>query len=128
MATFTPVGGRSVKLRCDECGASGYDTNGNGWMARHDAHAPCPRCGRILTLSANGRPRRHVGCRPIETPIHAAITAVTRALNDHRRILSPRGTGATCQCGEHYDTRDEWETHQARAATDAAISVLGPPP
>jgi hypothetical protein len=81
----------------------------------------------VLTLSPKGHPRKHSQCAPPD-PITAAITAVNHALNAHRRLMSPQGVGVQCKCGQHYDTRTEWETHQARAATVAATTILGNPP
>lgn len=61
---FVSCGSRSEKVRCTVCGATGYDYDGSrSWKNAHRrGHAPCPRCGKPLTLLQNGRPRTHGRC------------------------------------------------------------------
>ena len=53
--------GRSIRIRCSICGREGYP--GGRWMeACERGHAPCPDCGKQLSLLANGSPRTHARC------------------------------------------------------------------
>ncbi len=61
---FEPLSGGSQKVRCVDCGATGYDyDHPKSWQNAHRrGHAPCPRCGKMLALLTNGRPRGHTRC------------------------------------------------------------------
>jgi hypothetical protein len=63
MNLFEPMP-NSQKVICTECGATGYDVDHpRSWQHAHRrGHAPCPRCGKVLTLLVNGKPRTHVRC------------------------------------------------------------------
>jgi hypothetical protein len=51
----------SCKVQCAVCGRRGYP--GGAWQNPHrKGHAPCPDCGKQLTLLANGTPRFHTRC------------------------------------------------------------------
>lgn len=65
---FIPVGNCSRKVECIFCGARGYDVSERrpSWKAAHlRGHAPCPDCGKMLSLKINGLPRRHGRCPTI---------------------------------------------------------------
>jgi hypothetical protein len=52
----------SAKIRCTDCGRSGYDQKGRGWQAACErGHAPCPDCGHLNALNSEHLPRRCVG-------------------------------------------------------------------
>jgi hypothetical protein len=58
---FEPLWGSIRKVRCIACGATGYD--GDRWQDAHRrGHAPCPKCGKMLTVRLDGSPRTHTGC------------------------------------------------------------------
>ena len=62
---FEPVsGGRRV--RCTVCLTMGYpgdDIRPMPWQVPHVmGHAACPKCGRMLTLKLDGKPRTHARC------------------------------------------------------------------
>ena len=55
---FEPNGGYSGKVRCTVCGTEGYPNC--PWQQPHiQGHAPCPDCGRQLTVKQDGTPRKH---------------------------------------------------------------------
>jgi hypothetical protein len=65
MSLFAPLeGSRTGKVQCTVCGATGYDWDGKkSWKNAHlRGHAPCPLCGKQLTLLMNGAPRTHSRC------------------------------------------------------------------
>jgi ribosomal protein S27E len=62
---FEPLpGSRTGKIRCKICGATGYDVDHvRSWQHAHRrGHSPCPRCGKMLTILMNGKPRTHTRC------------------------------------------------------------------
>lgn len=66
-SVFEPVTGSTRgKWRCKVCGRTGYPSSGAytpGWMANClRGHAPCPKCGHMLTVLEGGRPRTHGRC------------------------------------------------------------------
>lgn len=53
------------KWRCTVCGRDGYGspTGPSPWSEScRRGHAPCPDCGRILSIRIDGQPRRHARC------------------------------------------------------------------
>jgi hypothetical protein len=63
MTTFESCGGRSQRVRCSVCGRVGWNTNGRGWQAIcKRGHAPCPKCGRQMSVLKDGSPRSHPRC------------------------------------------------------------------
>lgn len=64
---FEPAGPRSSKVRCVVCGAAGHDVPvtlyPRCWKAAHlRGHAPCKKCGKMMTVLVNGQPRAHPRC------------------------------------------------------------------
>jgi ribosomal protein S27E len=52
---------RKNKVRCTVCGKTGYP--GGRWQDAHRrGHRPCPRCGGVLAVLANGNARTHPRC------------------------------------------------------------------
>jgi len=53
-----------ARIRCVVCGSIGYDVDGpKSWKNAHlRGHAPCPRCGKPLSLRQDGKPRTHGTC------------------------------------------------------------------
>jgi hypothetical protein len=75
-ATFTHFSPHSLRVACGVCDARGFPDG--AWQDPHRrGHAPCPRCGRQLTVKLDGTPRVHTRCprrgpfdgkRPAEPP------------------------------------------------------------
>lgn len=104
------------KWRCDTCGREGYGSdNGpagteptwpHGWAKSClRGHAPCPWCGRDLSLRQDGTPRVHTRCpeRPDDAELlrlvaaevrHDARLGVRGPLDGHTRRLLERLTTA----------------------------------
>jgi hypothetical protein len=61
---FERAGPHSERIRCRVCGATGYDVNHKrSWKRAHlRGHAPCPHCGKPMSLMTNGKPRTHTRC------------------------------------------------------------------
>ena len=60
------------KWRCTICGREGHGTANDPYPwadSCRRGHAPCPDCGRMLSIRLNGQPRRHTRCpnRPWRT-------------------------------------------------------------
>lgn len=51
------------KVECRVCGVRGWPTDGDGWQRAHlRGHGPCPKCGKVVTLTRSGTPRPHARC------------------------------------------------------------------
>lgn len=60
-AGFHAAGNWSNRWVCDTCEVRGLPHG--KWMETHRrGHAPCPRCGRQLTVKLDGTPRVHTRC------------------------------------------------------------------
>lgn len=60
---FAPLGTSSYKVYCLMCGPQAQGFVGGRWMERHRyGHGNCPRCGAVVNLNQDGRPRRHSVC------------------------------------------------------------------
>lgn len=61
LALFAPVPNSRCRVACRVCGASGLA--GGLWQRPHvRGHAPCPTCGKQLTVKLDHHPRKHARC------------------------------------------------------------------